>query len=76
VGGVRTQEAGCKRSGETEMIMERMLFTVRETVDMLGISRSQVYELIWAERLASIKIGRSRRVSLASIRRFVDEAAA
>ena len=55
--------------------MERMLFTVRETADMLGISRSRVYELISADRLASIKIGRSRRVSLASIRRFVDQAA-
>jgi excisionase family DNA binding protein len=57
------------------MSMERMLLTVRETADMLGISRSRVYELIWADRLASIKIGRSRRVSLASIRRFLDEAA-
>jgi excisionase family DNA binding protein len=52
--------------------MQRMLFTVRETAEMLGVSRSRVYELIWAERLASVKIGRSRRVSWASIQRFVD----
>jgi excisionase family DNA binding protein len=63
-------------TNERKMIMERMLFTVRETADLLGISRSRVYELIWANRLASMKIGRSRRVSLASIRRFVDEEAA
>ena len=31
------------------MSMERMLLTVRETADMLGISRSRVYELIWAD---------------------------
>jgi excisionase family DNA binding protein len=58
------------------MIMERLLFTVRETAEMLGVSRSRVYELISAEQLASVKIGRSRRVSLASIRRFVEKAAA
>ena len=56
--------------------MERMLFTVRETADMLALSRSRVYELIDAQKLASVKIGRSRRVSLASIRRFVDAEAA
>jgi excisionase family DNA binding protein len=58
------------------MIVERMLLTVRETAEMLALSRSQVYELIHSERLASVKIGRSRRVSLASIRRFVDGQAA
>jgi excisionase family DNA binding protein len=58
------------------MIMERLLFTVRETAEMLGVSRSRVYELISTEQLASMKIGRSRRVSLASIRRFVEKAAA
>ena len=56
--------------------MERMLFTVRETAEMLALSRTRVYELIYAEQLASIKIGRCRRVSLASIRRFVDGQAA
>ena len=58
------------------MIMERLLFTVRETAEMLGVSRSRVYELISTEQLAPVKIGRSRRVSLASIRRFVERAAA
>ena len=56
--------------------MERLLFTVHETAEMLGVSRSRVYELITTEQLASIKIGRSRRVSLASIQQFVEKAAA
>ena len=54
--------------------MEKMLFTVKETAEMLSVSRNRVYELIYAEQLASIKIGRSRRVSRASILRFVDSA--
>jgi excisionase family DNA binding protein len=51
--------------------MEKMLLTVREAADVLSVSRSRVYELIYAEQLDSVKIGRSRRVSLASVRRFV-----
>ena len=35
---------------------------------MLGVSCSSVYGLIAAKPLGSIKIGRSRRVSVASIR--------
>jgi len=54
--------------------MEKLLFTVRETAEVLSLSRNRVYELIYAERLASVKIGRSRRISLASIQRLVDEA--
>lgn len=54
--------------------MEKMLFTVKETAEMLSVSRNRVYELIYAEQLASIKIGRSRRVSRASIVRFVESA--
>ena len=54
--------------------MEKMLFTVKETAEMLSVSRNRVYELIYAEQLASIKIGRSRRVSRASILRFVESA--
>lgn len=54
--------------------MERMLFTVQETAEMLGVGRSRVYELIYSEQLASIKLGRSRRISKASIERFVASA--
>ena len=50
--------------------MERLLLTVREAEDMLSVSRSRVYELIYAEQLDSVKIGRSRRVSVASVQRL------
>ena len=42
--------------------MEKLLLTVREAADVLSVSRSRVYELIYAEQLDSVKIGRSRRV--------------
>src|SRR5829696_1854765 len=52
--------------------MEKLLLTVREAADVLSVSRSRVYELIYAEQLDSVKLGRSRRVSLASVRRLAE----
>jgi excisionase family DNA binding protein len=53
------------------MIMERMLFTLRDSAAMLGVSRNQVHELINSERLASVKPGRSRRSRLVRSGGFV-----
>jgi excisionase family DNA binding protein len=44
--------------------MEKLLLTVSEAADVLSVSRSRVYELLDAEQLDSVKIGRSRRVAL------------
>ena len=52
----------------------RVLFTVRETAEMLAMSRSRVYELMASGRLGSVKIGRSRRVPMAAIERFAADA--
>ena len=48
--------------------MELLIATAAEAADMFGVSCSSVYGLIAAKPLGSIKIGRSRRVSVASIR--------
>jgi excisionase family DNA binding protein len=50
--------------------MEKLLLTVRKAADVLRVSRSRVYELLYAEQLDSVKIGQSRRVALASVRRL------
>ena len=52
--------------------MEKSLLTVWEAADVLRVSRSRVYELLYAEQLDLVKIGRSRRVALASVRRLAD----
>ncbi|MBA8794027.1 excisionase family DNA binding protein [Friedmanniella endophytica] len=54
------------------MIMERVLYSVAEVSEMLNLSKNRIYELIYAGELASIKIGRIRRISKASIQRFVE----
>lgn len=56
--------------------MEKLLLTVWEAADVLSVSRSRVYELLYAEQLDSVKIGRSRRVAPASVRRLADRPSA
>jgi excisionase family DNA binding protein len=49
------------------------LFTVAETAALLGVGRNKVYELISARRLASVKIGRCRRIPASAVERYVAE---
>jgi excisionase family DNA binding protein len=52
--------------------MEKLLLTVWEAADVLAVSRSRAYELLYADQLDSVKIGRSRRVSIASVGRLAN----
>jgi excisionase family DNA binding protein len=52
---------------ERNTIRELFMATAAEAADMLRVGRSGVYRLIVATQWESIKIGRSRRVSVASI---------
>ena len=49
----------------------RLLLTVEEAADRLGIGRSLMYELISGGKIASIHVGRLRRVPLESLTDFV-----
>lgn len=55
--------------------MEKLMVTVAEAAEMLGVCRNRVYELIYSGQLASVKMGRSRRIAVAELHRFVAEAA-
>jgi hypothetical protein len=52
--------------------MEKLLLTVWEAADVPSVSRSRVYERLYAEQRDSVKIRRPRRVALASVRRLAD----
>lgn len=52
--------------------LERMLLSPEEAADVLGVGRAKVYDLMSEGRLASIKLGRCRRIPMASIRRLVE----
>lgn len=49
----------------------RLLLTVEEAADRLGIGRSLMYELIGCGQIASIRGGRLRRVPLESLTDYV-----
>jgi excisionase family DNA binding protein len=51
---------------------ERLLLTPDAAAERLSIGRSSLYELLLAGEIASIKIGRSRRVPLAALSDYVD----
>lgn len=52
--------------------MERLLFRPTELIEMLGLSRSTIYKLIETRELASIQIGRSRRVTVAALNEWIE----
>ena len=56
--------------------MEPIAVSINDTVRMLGIGRTSVYEMIKDGRLDAFKLGRRTLVKAASIRRLVDGAGA
>jgi len=47
------------------------LLTVPEVMARLRLGRSKVYDLIRSRRLASITVGRSRRIPVSAVRDFI-----
>ena len=52
--------------------MDRLMVTAEEAAEMLGVGRSAVYDLMRSHALTSVKIGRSRRIPMASLREYVE----
>lgn len=49
----------------------RLLLTVEEAADRLGIGRSLMYELIRGGQIASLHVGRLRRIPVESLTEYV-----
>jgi excisionase family DNA binding protein len=58
----------------TETIEPRLLTPTQSGI-RLGIGRSKVYELMQSGQLASVKIGRSRRIHIDVVDAFIDSLA-
>ena len=56
---------------EPSDVGKQQLLTVKEVAALLRLSRTQVYALLTHNEFASIKIGRSRRVLMASVEGFI-----
>lgn len=53
----------------------KLLLTVREAAEVLGISRTAIYLLLQRGEIPSVKIGRSRRITRQEIERYVSRLA-
>ena len=52
--------------------MEKLLLTMDEAAEVLGLSKSMVYSLIWSGAVRSVKVGNARRVPAAALREYVE----
>lgn len=48
------------------------LVTVVQASEIVGLSRSKLYELLASRELPSVRIGRARRIDLRDLERFID----
>lgn len=53
-------------------ITKARLISVGEAAEIVGLSRSKVYELLADGLLPSIRIGRTRRIDIADLDAFID----
>jgi excisionase family DNA binding protein len=53
-----------------------LLVTVAQAAEILSLSRSSIYQLIWTDQLTPIRIGRSVRFSIDQIEQFVEDRSA
>ncbi len=52
---------------------DRLLFTVPEAAEMLGISRSHLYQLIQSGKLPVVRLGTSVRIPRVWLERYIEE---
>lgn len=57
----------------TETTPQQLLLTVEEAAEVLRVGRTTIFQLIRTGELATVQIGRLRRVSLESLRQFTRE---
>jgi len=55
---------------------ERLLLTIPEAAQMLGVGRTSVYALIRAQELPVVKIGAAARVPARAVREWAERAEA
>lgn len=84
VGGAPRTTTGdcppCRTSAQTlpattqkgNTVTDKLLLTVEEAADRLGIGRTLTYALVKSGEIESVQIGRLRRIPLAALDRFLD----
>ena len=50
-----------------------LLMTVEAAADYAGMSQSRMYEMVTADKIKSLKIGKSRRIPRAAVKDYVND---
>ena len=53
--------------------MEKILLKPMEVAEVLGVGRTRIYELLATKELPSIRVGRTIRVPVAALQRWVED---
>lgn len=53
--------------------MEKLLLSVEEAAEVLGVGRSTVYDLVRMQLLQSVKIGARRKIPVDACREFIGQ---
>lgn len=56
-----------------QQVISRFLLTVEEAARSLSLSRMSVYRLLQRQELPSVKIGGSRRISVAALQAYIEK---
>ncbi len=51
--------------------MDKMLLTVDETADALGIGRTHLFKILASGEIGSVKVGRLRRIPATELERYI-----
>jgi len=54
-----------------EVVPSKVLLTVEEVAEAMGLGRTYVYELVMRREIRSIKLGRKRRIPVTALNDFV-----
>jgi excisionase family DNA binding protein len=52
--------------------MTKLLLSVEEACEIVGVKRSKLYELLTSGEIESVKIGKSRRVPVGALTAYVE----
>jgi excisionase family DNA binding protein len=74
LGGIfmRDGGTGMQEQQETKQPPVKLLLTMEEAAQALSLSVRFVYNLFYEHQIPTIKIGRSRRVSVAALQAFIE----
>jgi excisionase family DNA binding protein len=69
----RITEEEQKKQANTEIKPPKLLLTISEAAQALNLIRSLMYDLVLSGQVASLKIGRTRRIPWKALQMFIDQ---